>query len=422
MRKKSEFRRNSLILIIGTGLSQLIPLAIQPIVRRIFSDDDFGLFAQYYSLVAIISIIASLKYERSIVIPKDDRSAIHLLLGSILLNGLTSAVVLIILLLFGKWVFAQFGFAEELIHYVWLIPVSIFLISTNIAINFWLTRKKRFKGQVYNKTFRRATEAGSRVALGKASVNGGLIFGSLIGDFCNLMMSLFQFKRSGGSFKDVDRETLKENLEAQNEFPKFALFPAVLNVVSTHFPVFLLSAFYSDAIVGQFDGTREVLSAPLALVSISISQVLYQRIVDDINNGKKIGSLMRNNMLFLTALGTVGILIFYFFGEPIYTFIFGDEWSMAGKFSAILVFSYSIRFIVSPLTIVFTALKRLKVSAVWQICYFLLTLSLLLMDDLDIYTFLTYIVAIDLVSYAVYAILVFKVTREQDANLDVENT
>lgn len=417
MLKKSEFAKNSFILILGTGFAQLIPLALQPVVRRIFTDEEFGLFAQYYSIVAILSIVAGLKYESAIVIPEDDKKAVRILAGSILLNLMTSLILLVVLLFAGKQIFELFGFSPDLMNFVWLFPISVFLIATNVAFNFWLTRKKRFKGLVYNKAVRRGSEGVARIGFGYALKSGGLFIGTLVGDFFNFMMFLFQFKRSDGSFKKIKKKEISEALAEQNDFPKYALLPAVLNVISTHLPIFLLSALYSKSIVGQYDGSREILAVPLALISLSISQVLYQKIVEDNRGGKSILKLIQANAIFLVVLGLVGIAIFYPFGEPIFKFIFGDNWAMAGRLSSLLVFSYAIRFVVSPLSIIFVALKKLKIAAIWQIGYFLLTLNLLWIQDVSIEQFILYFVLIDVFAYVIYGLLIFITAKNQSRDI-----
>jgi O-antigen/teichoic acid export membrane protein len=418
--KQSEFTKNSMVLIFGTGLAQLIPMALQPIIRRLFTDEDFGLFAQYYFIVAILSVMASLRYEVSIVIPKEEKSAVALLAGSILINTATSIFFFIILFFFGLKIYDALGFSRTLFEYTWIMPISIFLLATNTAFNYWLTRKKMFKGLVYNKAVRRGSEGGARLGFGYAAKSSGLIIGSLIGDFINLIMFLFQFKRSGGTFKGVDRTQISKALKEQEGFPKLALLPAMLNVATTHLPIFLLSSLYTKAIVGQFDASRELLAVPLALVSISISQVLFQKIVEDVSKGQRILKLIRNNGLFLGGLGIIGVVIFMNFGVPIFTFLFGDTWGLAGELSAVLVISYAIRFVVSPLSIIFSALKKLKIGAYWQIGYFLLMLNLLFFRDLSVSDFLWVFVIFDVFAYFVYAIMIWFIARQQD-NLIPEN-
>ena len=47
LKPKSEFSRNVLTLMTGTTIAQAIPIAISPILTRIYTPENFGVFAQY---------------------------------------------------------------------------------------------------------------------------------------------------------------------------------------------------------------------------------------------------------------------------------------------------------------------------------------------------------------------------------------
>ena len=51
---KSEFSRNVLTLMTGTTIAQAIPIGISPILTRIYSPEDFGLFALFLAITNII--------------------------------------------------------------------------------------------------------------------------------------------------------------------------------------------------------------------------------------------------------------------------------------------------------------------------------------------------------------------------------
>ena len=42
---KSEFNRNVLTLMTGTTIAQALPIAITPILTRLYTPEDFGVFA-----------------------------------------------------------------------------------------------------------------------------------------------------------------------------------------------------------------------------------------------------------------------------------------------------------------------------------------------------------------------------------------
>jgi O-antigen/teichoic acid export membrane protein len=63
LKPKSEFSRNVLTLMTGTTIAQAIPIAISPILTRIYTPEDFGMFALYMSTASLFSVIATGRYE-----------------------------------------------------------------------------------------------------------------------------------------------------------------------------------------------------------------------------------------------------------------------------------------------------------------------------------------------------------------------
>ena len=75
---KSKFSLNIMTLMLGTTVAQAIPIIISPILTRIYSPEEFGLLILFMSIVSILSVIVSLRYERAIIQPLDDEDAISL--------------------------------------------------------------------------------------------------------------------------------------------------------------------------------------------------------------------------------------------------------------------------------------------------------------------------------------------------------
>ncbi len=418
--KKSNYLKNSLILIIGTGLSQLIPVLLQPILRRLYTDEQFGVYAQFYSIVSILSIISNFRLSNGILIPKEDQESLALLLGSIILNIITSFLLLIILSFFGDSISALFSLNDSLSFYFWLIPISVFLVSTNLALNQWLIRKKKFVGISVNKGVRRFSEGLAQITLSKSFTHGGLLLGNIMGDIAHFFISYFQFKKSDASFKSIQKTHIQQAIKNQMDFPKYSLLPSLLDTITLQLPVFFISAFYSKAMIGQYDASCQILALPLALISTSVSQVFYQQLVEYLQQQKPIIPLIIKNIFFLSTLSVLGVFVFYFFGMNIITFLFGNSWLLAGKISSILVFSYAIRFVISPLSVVFMAFKKLKVSALWQFFYFSMISMLYLFKNQSFEKFILYFVILDISSYVIYGFLIFNTSIKK--NKEILNT
>ena len=51
---KSEFTKNTLTLMTGTSVAQAIPIAISPILTRIYSPEDFGVYKYVFALAGFL--------------------------------------------------------------------------------------------------------------------------------------------------------------------------------------------------------------------------------------------------------------------------------------------------------------------------------------------------------------------------------
>ncbi|WP_123840867.1 oligosaccharide flippase family protein [Chryseobacterium indologenes] len=67
--------RNSFLLMVGTGISQFIPVLFSPFLTRIYSPANFGDLAIFMAFSLIIGMSASGMYEYAIVLPEEDKDA-----------------------------------------------------------------------------------------------------------------------------------------------------------------------------------------------------------------------------------------------------------------------------------------------------------------------------------------------------------
>ena len=99
--KENDFAKNIVTLLTGTTAAQIIPFALSPILTRLYSPDDFGVLALFFSICSILSVVAAGRYELSIVIPEKDEEAANIVALSIFVS--------VIFALFLQIVFAVFN-------------------------------------------------------------------------------------------------------------------------------------------------------------------------------------------------------------------------------------------------------------------------------------------------------------------------
>ncbi len=269
----------------------------------------------------------------------------------------------------------------------------------------------------FNKSIRRGGEGLAQYIFGKLKNTSGLIYGAFLGDLLNFFVHVLQFKKSGGTFKGLKQKSMFASLRKFKEFPLFNLVPALLDIVSLSLPFLIVNAYYSEQVSGQFYQSRDILAMPLVLISSAISQVLMQKISEKKNNGEKVFVIIKNHIYILSLLALIGFLVVFFFGENLFTLFLGDQWEMSGSMASMMVLAYSIKFVVSPISVVFFSLHKIKVASFWQAAYFLGILSLVFFVDRTIETFIFYYVIIEVAFYLIYAILIVRETRKYDRSV-----
>ena len=132
LRAQSRYTRNVITLITGTGLAQAIPIAISPILTRLYSPEEFGVAAIYISCVAVMSLIATGCFELAITLPATDEEAAHVVTFTLKIGLLISILIYLPIFLFGSKLGYLLG-DPTLTTWFYLLPVSVFA-TTSINI------------------------------------------------------------------------------------------------------------------------------------------------------------------------------------------------------------------------------------------------------------------------------------------------
>jgi O-antigen/teichoic acid export membrane protein len=402
----SGLLRNSATLIVGTVLAQLIPILFQPLLRRMFSAEEFGTAALYITAVGMLVAIANLKYESAIVLPKEDQAAHELMSGGVLISGLLSIVIWLLIFMNEGSIVQRFELDDSASWYLHLLPLSVFLVSSFQCFNYYLIRKKAFKDSAKNKVYRRTTEALTQTSSGYLKVGSGLLLGNLIGDCVNFIGGYLQAAKKGFSFS-FELKKIMPTLKQYWQFPVYQALPSLLNTISLTLPVFIVNVAFGKAQTGQYDLSRLVLSLPMALISIALSQVYLQHQAEKIRNKQEIKPDFKKVSQSLLLLSLPFALVLFFLATPVFSFVFGSQWRLAGELTAVLIFGQTLKFIVSPLSSTLVALKEVRFSAIWQTLYFVSILWLYFNPGNSIQAFVLRYCLIDLVAYSLYFGLIY---------------
>ena len=398
--------KHATTLVTGTVVAQLILIAVQLVIRRLYSADDFGVFSIYMSIVSILVIVVTMRYELAVVLPKEEKTATSLLLGGIFISFGLNIIFFLIIFFLNDPISNFFKIPPGYKKWLYWIPISTFLYSVYQFFNYWLTRHSAYKAISLNKVCRRTSEGLVQIAGGVAKVQRGLVFGDIFGNFINIISAYVQATRRGLTFNGQTAQSVSNALRTYSEFPKYQAIPAVLNTTSTLLPVFFLNAFFGVSVTGYFDLSRQILAVPIAFITASLMQVLLKELRDKVVGKQKITETILKTAGVLAAIICPFALIIILWGPQLFSFFFSPAWTESGYYARILSFAFAAQFIVSPLSISFTVLEKLKTLAIWQICYFFLILSLYFFKFLPIQQFLIVFTVFNVIAYIVYFVMI----------------
>ena len=369
--KLPNFLRYVTVLVSGSFLAQVILVAVQPLLSRIYSPKDVGGFALFSSVLSVVSVIATMRYEYAIMLPSENETErSKVLLGmTLLLTLVTCFAVLIGLGGAERWIFPLMGtFAPG--KWIWLLPVSLLVVGWYQAFYFWGLRCKKFKTLSFVNFLRSASTAIVQVGNGEIGVHTiGLILGQLLGQFtavCTLLMSERQWLKMV-RFRSSWPIKLKQEAIRYRQFPLFSAPQTLINAVSQNIPVFLLGDFFSSTVVGYYALAYRLLQLPTNIVGDSIREVFYQQSSEVSKNKYSVYLMLKRTTLWLAIVGFIPFLILIFFGPQLFSIVLSNKWLPSGFYARILAIASYMSFINIPSVVLINIYNLQKFHMIYEI-------------------------------------------------------
>ena len=371
---KGEFSRNILTLMTGTTLAQAIPVAIAPILTRIYTPEDFGVFALYVAISSIAGVVATGRYELTIMLPKKDSDAANLVVLSIIVAFLVSLLMLGAVLFFNDSITMLLG-NPQISTWLYFVPLTVLLTGIYQSLNFWSNRKKQYKRLAINRVVQNATMSCTHVGAGCIGFGfSGLIIGSIVGQgVASVALGNILWREDKTIFTQTTK--LKKIALARRyiNFPRYLVIAHTLNSASFQSPSILLNMLFNSATAGYYMLTRRVISVPMSIVARAIGDVFRQEASYDFIHKGQCVKVYNKTLKRLVLIAVLPFLVFFLVAPDLFAFIFGEPWRVAGKYARILTPMVFLQFVASPLSLMFMVAEKQKYDLIWQLCLFVMT-------------------------------------------------
>lgn len=383
LKPKSEFSRNVLTLMTGTTIAQAIPIAISPILTRIYTPEDFGALALFLAITAIFSSIASGRYELAIMLPKKDEDAINIFALGFIITIVISLVLLFLVILFNDF-FTTLLKNDIIGLWLYFVPVAVFFLGLFNILSYFNNRRKNYIDIARATILKSIILAITQLSIGFIkSGASGLITGQILSQmFANLRLIKNTLKDKI-LINKINKLKIIALAKRYKDFPKFSMWAVLANTLAQHLTNILMSSFYSVATLGFYSLVQRVLGMPSSIIGSSISQVFFrQATIEKQQTGKAVNTFNSTfKKLILIGLPSFGTL--FFIVEDLFAFVFGETWRIAGKYAQIVMPLFFIRFVVSTLSTLNTVFEKNKMGLCIQIT--LLTSMILIFVFVDYY-------------------------------------
>lgn len=398
----NKFIGDSFLMILSSGIAQVILIITTPIITRLYSPTEFGEFTIFSNIAMILIPIINARYDLLIVNTKNDRSA-NILSQISFLISLLILLILIPIFAISAWLYPNF-----ILDFIFII-IMLFLVSlTNIFTNY-LNKERKYKVLSLINVFRAGSMALLQIIFGLLALGSlGLIIGFSLSYIAGITLGYKTFKKHFNIVRDKE-ETKALFLENKNQLV-YSTPSILLNSLSFSVVVFFIGILYTNTEVGIYGMAIRVLGIPVTIISLGLSKIFMQQANDYyIEYGN-----FRNLLLkFSSILVIVSIILYvplYLFSEELVNILLGHIWVDAITVIKIVIPLFVIRLIVSTVSLSVIVLQKQQLELILQALFLIGTTATFVISKMLNLTFLNFVsinTVVLIVSYMIFFIALY---------------
>ncbi|MDP9806013.1 O-antigen/teichoic acid export membrane protein [Trueperella bonasi] len=367
------FLKNVLTLVSGTAAAQAVGIILAIPLAWLYSPEAFGLFGIIQAIVAVLVTVAASRYDLAIVLPEQDSHArviMKLARRSIVVVSLLSALVLLVM---SSW-FEKHYDSHMLGQWMWTAGILTYLTSQAANLQFWYTRKTRYKVIAYNRVLQTTGVAIFQLALYKLLPDfRGLLVGTILGQLLALAFLTHQ-NRSDEPVDLTDAPTCWQMAKKYWRMPIYNAPTALVDGVRSN-GIIMIIGLAGANVVGQYSQAYRMMQVPLGFVTASVTQVFYQRLAT-IKPGE-MTPLVKEAVKKLGMVGFLPFLVLGLIAPWLFPFVFGPQWDQAGYFAQAITPWMFMLVMTSPISNIFIVTDTQKWMLVFSTIYTVATLGVL---------------------------------------------
>ena len=409
--------RSVVTLFTGTLLAQAVPFLFAPLIARLYNADQFAVFGTLLAVFNILAVVVAGRYDQAVVLPPDPARAMHLVKGALLVVLCISLTSGLLLFLFGRQLEQSLGL-PGLQDVIGPLILLVMLGGVQLVLMQWMLRVRAYGALARQKVAQAIGITVFTLLFGWLAARNGLVWGYLIGWSLYTAITVWTVVRRFPLLPGWEWSGIRAALVAYRAWPLHNAWPAVLNATASGMAVIYMASYFTAEETGQHNFARQYLLVPISMVSVALGQVLFERTATRVRDGVPIRAGLRVVILSLLAAALIIAVIITLFGEPLFAWLFGERWRMAGQSARILVWGYAAQLVAGPLGTQLIALGRVKAAMVFPVLFASLLGILSFAPHGSAMRFMGLLSATEVVAYGAYALWVWHHVRQHDLGVE----
>ncbi|MFJ7927806.1 lipopolysaccharide biosynthesis protein [Peribacillus sp. NPDC096448] len=412
-----KYLSDIITLSIGSIIAQLIMVISSPLITRLYTPAQFGVYTLLMTIVSVIGPNINGRFDMAIVTSENKKEADVLTVTSMLFCLMMTffiSVGLLFIYIFVPDTFKKIG--------PWIfILIPIFLLSG--VINTLLSYNNKYKQY----KLIRSVSVMRSIVLSFGQVIFGFFGLGIIGLIASQVISLAlgvkrQAKFCFGNIRDlitVRKSEVYCIVKKYKNQPMYSLPANVVNALSYSLTYFFITNMYGVKEVGFYALCQTVLGMPITIICSNVSRVFFRQAGEAYQKKGSFFSVFKKTILIL-SVGSIPIfLILFLFSNKIFTFAFGNEWGVAGEYAQIMAPMFAIRFITIPVISSLLIIGKQSVEFVMQITFILFSLLIYIYAKISGFSIDTYLLLTSImffINYLIILTVIYRVARGKTSN------
>lgn len=370
---KSQYLKSVSVLMTGTIISQIMAFLVSIYMTRLFSQEAIGEYTLLITAVSMFGVVICGRYDMSIVPEKSIEGTYSLIKLSVIVTAILS---IIIGTGYTIYITANEKLEISFLPFLCWTILLLFLTGLNHIGSAYNNKYKEYK--LLSK-IRIIQEAGRDVVLiGTGFLKLGVL-GLIFSQILSLILCLkTQFKRLSGHIDDVFHipwKNVKKYAVIHKNQPLFSLPSQFVNSFSYSILTLFVGNLFGLQILAFYSVSYRILGIPIALLSVNISRVFFERAASCYNNGQNFTDIYLKSALLLFVLALPLMVFLFLFSPTLFGLIYGKGWEMSGEMVVPLIPMFYIKLVVGALspTMIIVNKQRLDMflQLLFVVCVFL---------------------------------------------------